>query len=57
MSDHAVKLIIEAVLAVVLIVAMTWIVLSPVSDEISKAALMIISGTVGFYFGQKVRTE
>lgn len=44
---------IEAVLAIVLICAMTWIVLSPsVNDEISKAALVIVASTAGFLFGR-----
>lgn len=52
-----VKLIIQGVLAVVLLVAMTWIVLSPTAtDEASKAALIVVSGAVGFLFGQKTAT-
>lgn len=48
-------LFIEGLLAVVLIVAMTWIVLSPVSDETSKAALVIVGSVVGFVFGRQTR--
>jgi len=47
-----VKLAIQGVLAVVLLIAMTWIVLSPSSDEASKAALVIVGSTVGFLFGK-----
>src|SRR5262245_19540514 len=49
------KLLVSAVLAIVLIVAMTWIVLAPVSDEASKAALVIVGTTVGFLFGRETR--
>lgn len=57
MSDQQVELIklgITACLTVVLLIAMTWLVLSPqVSDELSKGALVIISSTVGFVFGRE----
>lgn len=52
MNETLVKIVIEGALALVLIVAMTWIVLSPVSDEASKAALVIVGSTVGFLFGR-----
>jgi len=39
----------------VLIVAMTWIVLSPTTDEIAKAALIIIGTAVGFLFGRETK--
>lgn len=52
LTTEVVKLLIQGVLAFSLVVAMTWIVLSPQSDEISKAALMIVSVTVGFLFGK-----
>jgi hypothetical protein len=47
-----VKLAIQGLLALVLILAMTWIVVSPTSDEASKAALVVIGSTVGFLFGK-----
>lgn len=48
-----IETIIEAALAITLIVAMTWIVLSPAAnDEISKAALVIVASTAGFLFGR-----
>jgi hypothetical protein len=47
-----VKLLIQGVLALVLLLAMTWIVVSPVSDEASKAALVIVGSTIGFLFGR-----
>ena len=43
------------VIAVVLIVAMTWIVLSPYSDETNKAALIVLSSAVGYIFGRETR--
>ena len=43
------------VIAVVLIVAMTWIVLSPYSDETNKAALLVLGSAVGFIFGRETR--
>lgn len=40
-------------MALVLIVAMTWIVISPdTNDEASKAALVVVGSTVGFLFGK-----
>jgi len=53
MSEKTIHLIIEGVLAVVLIVAMTWVVLSPVSDEVTKGALVIVSGATGYIFGRR----
>ena len=48
------KLVIEAVIAIVLVVAMSWIVLSPAAtDEASKAALVVVSGAMGFLFGKR----
>jgi len=49
------KLVISGVLALVLIVAMTWIVLSPSTDEVAKAALIIIGTAVGFVFGRETK--
>ena len=43
------------VIAVVLIVSMTWIVLSPYSDETNKAALIVLSSAVGYIFGRESR--
>ena len=53
MSEATIHLIIEAVIAVILIVAMTWVVLSPVSDEVTKGALVILSGATGYIFGRR----
>ena len=55
MSDKLaiIQIVVEAVLGVVLIAAMTLIILSPASDEISKAALVVVSAAVGFLFGRK----
>ena len=53
MSEATIHLIIEAVIAVILIVAMTWVVLSPVSDEVTKGALVILSGATGYMFGRR----
>jgi len=47
------KLVITAVLALVLILAMTWIIVAPVSDEATKGALVIIGSAVGFIFGRE----
>ena len=49
------KVIATVVIAVVLIVGMTWIVLSPYSDETNKAALLVLSGALGFIFGRETR--
>ena len=53
-----VKLIIQGVLAVVLLVAMTWIVLSPYRNRRSQqgGASRGELGAVGFLFGQKTAT-
>jgi hypothetical protein len=48
-----VKLAIQAVVAIALVAAMTWIVLSPTAtDEASKAALVVVSSAMGFLFGK-----
>lgn len=47
------KVVIEALLALVVIVAMTWIILSPVTDEVTKGALVVVSGVTGFLFGKR----
>ena len=53
MNTRLIEIVVEAVLALVLIVAMTWIVLTPaVNDEISKAALVIVASVAGFLFGR-----
>jgi len=45
-----------AAIAIVLIVAMAWIVLSPHTDEAaSKAALLVVGSAVGFLFGRETR--
>jgi hypothetical protein len=51
-SETIISLVVQGILALVLIVAMTWIVLSPVNDETSKAALVVVGSTVGFLFGK-----
>jgi len=49
-----VKTVATVVVAIVLVVCMTWIVLSPVTDEaVSKAALLIVGSAVGFMFGRE----
>ncbi len=48
-----VKLITQAVLALVLLIGMIWIVLSPVTDEATKGALVILGGAAGFIFGRQ----
>jgi hypothetical protein len=55
-SESLVKILIQGVLALVLLLAMTWIVLSPSNDEATKAALVIIGTAVGFLFGQRTST-
>jgi len=52
-SEATLHLIIESILAVILIVAMTWVVLSPVSDEVTKGALVILSAATGYIFGRR----
>lgn len=47
------KLVVTAAMAIVLILAMTWIVVSPSTDETSKAALVVIGSAVGFIFGRE----
>jgi len=50
------KMLATVVVAIVLIVAMTWIVLSPSTDEsASKAALLVVGSAVGFLFGRETR--
>jgi len=49
-----VRTLATVVVAVVLIVAMTWIVVSPATDEAaSKAALLVVGSAVGFMFGRE----
>ena len=53
MSEGVIKLVVQAVIAIVLVVAMTWIVLSPsTSDSASKAALVVVSSSMGFLLGK-----
>jgi len=48
------KAVSTAVIAIVLVVCMTWIVVSPATDEaVGKAALLVVSGAVGFLFGRE----
>jgi len=49
-----VRTLATVVVAIVLIVAMTWIVVSPTTDEAaSKAALLVVGSAVGFMFGRE----
>jgi len=49
-----VKTLATVVVAIVLVVCMTWIVLSPSTNEAtSKAALLIVGSAVGFMFGRE----
>lgn len=48
-----VKTIAMAIIAITLILAMTWIVVSPTTDETAKAALVVIGSAVGFIFGRE----
>ena len=53
MSEGVIRLVVQAVIAIVLVVAMTWIVLSPAtSDSASKAALVVVSSSMGFLLGK-----
>ena len=48
------KTLATVVVAIVLIIAMTWIVVSPQTDEAaSKAALLVVGSAVGFMFGRE----
>lgn len=54
MSEKQLSIIIQGILALVVVVGMVWIVVTPsVSDEATKAALVIISSAVGFIFGRQ----
>jgi len=58
MSEHTlelVKILATMVIAVVLIAAMTWIVISPTTDEVGKAALVVVASAVGFLFGRETK--
>ena len=49
-----VKIVATALIAVVLVVCMTWIVLNPnTTDESSKAALLVVGSAVGFMLGRE----
>jgi len=51
-----VRTLATAAIAVVLILAMTWIVVLPHTDEsASKAALLVVGSAVGFLFGRETR--
>jgi len=53
MNEAIIRLIIQAVLALVLIVGMIWIILTPaVNDEVTKAALVVISSAAGYLFAK-----
>ena len=53
LNERVLNMIIQGVIALVLIVAMTWIIVNPVSDEATKGALVIVSSAVGFIFGRQ----
>jgi len=56
--DHRLELvrtITTALIAIVLIAAMTWIVISPSTDEVGKAALVVVASAVGFLFGRETK--
>jgi hypothetical protein len=50
-----VKVLSAALVSIVLILAMTWIVVSPTTDETQKGALVVIGSAVGFIFGRETR--
>jgi len=51
--EALIKYGLQIVLALVLIVMMGWIIVSPsTTDEISKAALVVVSSTAGFLLGK-----
>ena len=50
-----VRTIASAIIAIVLIGAMTWIVISPATDEVGKAALVVVASAVGFLFGRETK--
>lgn len=50
-----VKTLVGALVAIVLILAMTWIVVSPTTDETQKGALVVIGSAVGFIFGRETK--
>ena len=53
MSEETLKLVIQAIIAVVLVLCMTWIVVLPHTDEAAtKAALLVVGSAVGFLFGK-----
>jgi len=52
---ETIKIIATTLIALVLIVAMTWIVVSPTTDETAKAALVVIGSAVGFIFGRETK--
>lgn len=52
-QTELVKTIAMAIIAITLILAMTWIVVTPTTDETVKAALVVIGAAVGFIFGRE----
>lgn len=48
-----IQIAVQGVLALVLLIGMVWIVLSPVTDEATKGALVILGGAAGFIFGRQ----
>lgn len=49
------KTIASSLVAIALIVGMTWIVRSPYRDETKKAALLVLGRAVGYIFGRETR--
>lgn len=56
MTSELIKTVATVIIAVVLMVCMTWIVISPATtDETAKAALVVVSGGLGFIFGRETK--
>lgn len=57
MSDQhleLIKVLTQAALALVLLIGMIWVILSPnTSDAASKSALVILGSAAGFVFGRQ----
>ena len=56
MNSELIKTAATVLIAVTLLVCMTWIVVSPsTTDETAKAALVVVSGGLGFIFGRETK--
>jgi hypothetical protein len=52
-TETLVKYLVQSALVLVLLVGMIWIVASPnVTDEVTKAALVVISSAAGYLFAK-----